>query len=218
MVKYANGPPETSGGTAMNGTNGANGTNGTNGTNGIDGQPGIQGVAGPTGATGTTGNPGTNGTNGTNGINGAAGSDGMNGADGVNASAGVHATMWHDESTVITGSAIVPSVDGGSFYSMDVYQTPAAINDTFEQTFCIQAGSYVLYVMGNRTTANRGIVSWYLDGAFQGVQDWGTADDAHTILSLNVTTGSGTSHILRGVITGSSTGDWYMDLQKYWIK
>lgn len=157
------------------------------------------------------------------GPQGPPGTDGTNGTNGTNAAAGTHATMWHDESTVLAGAPIGLGVDPTDYYNGGAYQAFATgapnMGDSFYQTFVIQPGTYALTIVG-KTGDNYGQVSWYIDSILQGMTDFYSASNVINITSLTVVVPSGTSHTLLGVISGknAASSNYYFLAAKYYLR
>jgi len=141
------------------------------------------------------------------------------------------ATFWHEQATILTGSALVvsslasaPYNVPNSFYNIISYQGSAANGDSFEQPFLIDAGDYEFKVLG-ALNSSHGKLDWYLDDEvtpFVSGQDWYSgALVANTIKSGSVTITEGGLHVLKGVVNGrngSNTLAYAIPLTKYWLR
>ena len=242
------GPAGVQGPTGLTGPTGPQGVAGPQGLTGLVGAMGAMGLTGATGPQGLTGNNGNNGTNGAAatiavgsvtslpagstptivnaGTTGDAvfnfglvtGNTGATGPAGIT-TLEIQATMWHDETKVVSGGSLVIALATSYYYNMIVSQSPGGLADSFSQTFTIQAGTYTMYVMGY-AGPSRGQVTWSIDGVTQGVQDWYNASGGETISTLAVTIVGNSVHTLLGTITGknASSSGYLLPLNKYWIR
>lgn len=139
-----------------------------------------------------------------------------------------HATLWHDEATVLTGGGLVrvspadaPFSIADSFYNVGAYQSSAANGDSFEQRLVLDAGNYTFYALGLQNNVH-GKVDWSLDGTiFASGQDWYHASvQANIIKTASLTVATGGQHILTGVMNGknASSGAYALPLTKYWFE
>ncbi|HEY4723983.1 MAG TPA: hypothetical protein VII92_19170 [Anaerolineae bacterium] len=132
------------------------------------------------------------------------------------------ADCWHDESTVISGNALAPTVDAGQTYAHYTYQNASANGDIFTQSVFLRAGSYTLSVLGE-TTANSGLADWYFDGApIVTGQDWYSGATVRNVIktSASFTVADDGYHILRGTVNGQNgaSGGFDLKLTKMWFK
>lgn len=132
------------------------------------------------------------------------------------------ATIWHDESTVVTGSAIAPQVAVNQYYNMLALQTIPAINDEWTNSVMLEAGTYrvsILMVDG----PNSGILTLSLDGTNILTVDSYNAAPTHNQITnsgftINVTTTG--RHVVRGITASknaASTG-YEALITKIWFK
>ena len=132
------------------------------------------------------------------------------------------ATMWHDESTVINGSAIAPQVAVNQYYNMLALQILPAINDEWSNSVILQAGTYrvsILMVHG----PNSGILTLSLDGT-----NILTVDSYNAALTHNQITNSGFTinvattgrHIIRGLTASKNAASIGYEalITKVWFK
>jgi hypothetical protein len=128
-------------------------------------------------------------------------------------------TFFQDAATIDAGNAMFFAISASVWYGMMFYQFPPAINDSFSQRFTMAAGSYILYCEGYAFT-NRGISTWYIDGVLQGTLGWYAGVGANIILGLAVTVVGSGVHTLKCVTATKhpSSTDYYMSINKYWIR
>lgn len=132
-----------------------------------------------------------------------------------------HATLWHDEVAIISGSPLFLWVDAYNAYNLSVFQEPCSDGDTFSISLFLKAGTYTLNFLG-WTGTNRGKIDWYLDNVkiITG-QDWYAADAAvNTIFSTsNIVITTNGLHTIRGIVNGKNPAstDYYINLTKYWF-
>ncbi len=130
------------------------------------------------------------------------------------------ATLWHDESTVITGNAIATDTSGSGRYTTRAYQNAPAINDEFTNGMYLEAGTYTLSVLGQSNT-NCGQVTWYIDGVSAvSAQDWYAASGAFATKTASVTVSTDGWHVLKGIVAGkhASSSNYFLVLVKMWFK
>ena len=143
------------------------------------------------------------------------------GSGGGNAIYPRRATMWHDESTVLSGNDLRHYLDpNAQLYNTRTNQDPAANGDSFSNGFLLAAGNYTLSLLGS-TGAVFGKVDWYVDDALQiSGQDWYSAATARNVVKrAPIGVAADGWHTLKGVVNGkhaSSTG-FYITLTKLWI-
>jgi len=127
------------------------------------------------------------------------------------------ARMWHNEAVVLAGNTLAKGAAGGDdvgrppFHSY-WFQSAAALNDSFENYFALDAGTYDFEVLC-RTADNAGIVQWSVDGDVIGtgatdMYSGSGVQYASRIISL-VTIATDGNHTLTGLVNsknGSSTG------------
>lgn len=132
-------------------------------------------------------------------------------------------TMWHDESTVLTGNPFLQVATALEYYNIYAYQNAAANGDTFSNGCALAAGVYTLSALGlNGTT--RGVIDWYAGGSLiENNQDWynagGTTYNIIKVSSPFTLTADG-YYAITGTIDGKNAGSsgYTMPLTKYWIK
>lgn len=139
-----------------------------------------------------------------------------------------HASMWHDESTVLTGGALVtfspataPIAKTDHYYNVAAYQSTFANGDSFYQPFLLAAGTYNFGVLGLFNNVH-GMLDWYLDEALIVTsQDWYSGSVVQNRIFTNVvnvpTSGA---HMLKGVVNGKNAAAlaYAMSLTKYWFE
>ncbi len=132
------------------------------------------------------------------------------------------ADCWHDESTVISGNALAPTVDAAQTYAHYVYQNASANGNIFTNSVFLRAGTYTLSVLGE-TTVNSGLADWYFDGApIVSGQDWYSGATARNVVktSASFTVADDGYHVLRGTVNGQNgaSGGYDLLLTKMWFK
>jgi hypothetical protein len=129
--------------------------------------------------------------------------------------------MWHDEATIVTGNALLLTINTGQLHNGYVNQSASAQNDAFTQSVFLQAGVYTFSVLGV-TNTNRAKCDWYLDGTLVvSAQDWYSASGvANVIKTASVTVVGDGYHVLKGIAAtrnASNTTGWVLSLTKYWF-
>ncbi len=147
------------------------------------------------------------------------------GSGGGSASGNVvpsRATMWHDESKVITGGSLSQDSSnvGSQAYQQAMFQSTCTNSDSFTNGFLLKAGTYTFSVLGI-PSSNRGIIDWYIDGVLAvSQQDWyAAAANFNTPKTASVTVSSSGYHVLKGVVNGknASASSYCMVLTKMWF-
>jgi hypothetical protein len=104
----------------------------------------------------------------------------------------VAATMWHDQSRVISGNALSIVQDGNQRYAHFAYQSTSSVNDVFETGFVISAGTYTLAALG-LADSNCGKPEVFVDGVSVGTMDFYAAGTTYnaikTIANVTLTAG-----------------------------
>jgi hypothetical protein len=132
------------------------------------------------------------------------------------------ATMFHDESTVITGNALRFSIYTTQKYNYREYQYTPANANSFSNSFVIKNGTYSITFCG-KTGSDFGKIDWYLDGVkiIEG-QDWYSAASAENVekTTINIAITTNGYHRLIGTVNGKndSSTSYYIALTKYWLK
>lgn len=130
------------------------------------------------------------------------------------------ASLWHDESTVLSGGSLAHSVDAAHRYASYTIQSPGADGDSFEQDFLMQAGTFTLYALG-LTSTDRGLLDWYVDDVLVKVgQDWYAGGLARNqIKSFQFAIVGNGLHTLKGVVNGKngSSSSYVISLTKFFI-
>lgn len=131
------------------------------------------------------------------------------------------AVMWHHKATVVSGNPIALTISASQAYSHYASQSVASSTDKFSHSFWLQAGSYILTVLGVANSAGA-IATFELDGQVLGVSiDWFSASPNFNGLVAHptpiVVTASG-YHKLAGFVNGHSGAGWQLALTKYWLK
>jgi hypothetical protein len=133
------------------------------------------------------------------------------------------ATLWRDEMTVLVGNPFAELAISSAFYNVVVYQNPEANGDSASSSISIQAGTYILSVMGSMAS-DRGIVDWYLDGVLIPAgtgQDWYSAAPAISVVqSFSVVIASAGYHVLKYIVNGKNVAStsYIFESSKLWIK
>ena len=130
------------------------------------------------------------------------------------------ATLWHDESIVVNGGALVRQLQANQVYNAQFFQGGAAINDEWKQRFWLRAGSYTLYLFGYTDTPN-GIVTLSIDGVSQGTQDWYSNPRVYNVVQSTAITVIGDGeHILNGKVAAKNgaSGGFFLTLVKMEIR
>jgi hypothetical protein len=131
-------------------------------------------------------------------------------------------TLFHNESLVTAGNAIVGAILATQAHNAVYYQSTSADADSFTHAFVLAEGTYTLYIYG-QTRTNGAKIDWYVDGASIATgQDWyaasNTADVTKSIASVVISVGG--RHVLTGTVNGrnasNSTG-WDIRLTKMYF-
>jgi hypothetical protein len=121
------------------------------------------------------------------------------------------ATMWHEDSLVLTGNALAYANVSTEPYCGYFYQSVAANGDTWTQGCYLAADSYTLRVCG-RTHAYGGKLDVYLDGVLiASGMDWYTVTAGYVVKTIaNVVVAFSGWHVVQGVINGrnGSSSGW----------
>lgn len=72
-------------------------------------------------------------------------------------------THWHDESVVVAGNALATDNYSNYPYGSLSYQNPPAVNDVFQFSKLLDAGTYNFYILGGQGV-NRGIIHLNVNG------------------------------------------------------
>lgn len=130
------------------------------------------------------------------------------------------ATLWHDESTVLSGGVITLSITNTQVYNIRYFQTGPANGDSFTQSFILKAGTYDLKVIGE-TGTDRALIDWYVDNVkVISLQDWyAGAGAANVIKSASVSVVGNGRHVLKGTVNGkhASSTSYFILLTKMWF-
>lgn len=140
-----------------------------------------------------------------------------------------HASLWHDESHVVTGGDLVtvalsdaPFSIPNAFYNTVTYQDSFSDGDSFGQPLLLDAGEYTFYALGARNTAH-GLIDWYLDDSltpFISGQDWyNSSPEANVTQSGALTLPTAGLHTITGVLNGKNPSSlaYAMALAKFWF-
>jgi hypothetical protein len=133
------------------------------------------------------------------------------------------ARMWHQEAVVLAGNALTKIATGSDVTGQFPYhryhaQFAAAINNSFENYFTLDAGVYDFVVLC-RPTSGSGIVSWSVDGVSIGTVDLyenpGTQFVIKTINGVTITTDG--IHTLTGTVASkhASSAGYLAMMYKY---
>ncbi len=115
----------------------------------------------------------------------------------------IRATMWHDESIALVGSAFARVVDTLQEHCSYTWQSTGANGDTFTQSCFLRSGNYTLSILGE-TVNDQGKVDIYLDGALAvSAQDWYSLVQARNVVkTAAVVVASDGRHVLRFSLNG----------------
>lgn len=134
-----------------------------------------------------------------------------------------HATLWHDESFILTGGTLLSYSLADApynFYNVLSYQNPAVNGDSFKQSFMLAAGIYRFHATGI-TNTNCAKIDWYIDNtAIVTAQDWYSSPLVRNVQKVSVVTVPTSGlHTLKGVINGRATlaSAWTVFLTKFWF-
>ena len=132
------------------------------------------------------------------------------------------ATIWHDESTALTGAPIASYYWASQNYMIRSLQNPGANGDSFSNSFLIKQGTYSIYFLGD-TSNDRGILDWSIDGTnIVSSQDWYSSGQTYNVIktSSNIIITTSGYHVLKGVVNGKNvlSSAYYIDLTKIWLK
>ena len=127
-------------------------------------------------------------------------------------------TLWHDESIVTAGDAIVDA--GVGYYRLFKQNTPADAN-AWKQYVTLAKGTYTLHMWG-KTGANHGLIDWTFGGTSIATgQDWYQAvgAEAQKTIAGIVIANDGT-YTLTGTINGKNgaSGGYDHNLSKMWFE
>lgn len=87
------------------------------------------------------------------------------------------------------------------------YRTTAAVNDEWAQGFMVPAaGSYKFRCFANHNDANRGIVTFYVDGTSVGTQDFASFEPTGGFVDIDLGAVAEGWHVLSMVVTSKSGG------------
>lgn len=139
-----------------------------------------------------------------------------------------HATMFHDESSVLTGGDLVrfspassPYLIPDHYYNFAAYQNTANEGDSFTQPFVLAAGDYSFGVLGLHNNVN-GMVDWYVDDTLiVTAQDWyATGPEANIVKVNTVTISPSGLHTIKGVLSDTNEFSiaFGLPLTKYWFE
>jgi hypothetical protein len=133
------------------------------------------------------------------------------------------ARMWHQEAIILNGSALTKLAVGadniGRFpYHRYYAQIPSAVNDSFENYFTLDAGTYDFIVLC-RTGSNQGIIAWQVDGVGIGSTDLYAASGLEYGQKsiVGVTISRNGQHILTGTVSSkhASSSAYNATMYKY---
>lgn len=131
------------------------------------------------------------------------------------------ATLWHDEAIVTVGNALLNALNVSQIYALYVFQSTAALNDAFTQSFWLAAGTYTFSALGV-TSTTAGQIDWYIDGVkVVTLQDWYVASPAFNVVKTATVTVIGDGwHQLKGIVSAKnvSSGGYNLNLTKYWFR
>jgi len=133
----------------------------------------------------------------------------------------VTATLWHDQSKILTGNPFWVIHESNQNYSVGAQQNTPADGDSFSDTFPLKGGSYTLNVLGI-TYSDKGMIDWYIDGVlFLSGQDWYTPGVTYNVVkSTPITIVGDGLHTLTGLVNGrnAASTNYFMEFTKVWIQ
>lgn len=128
------------------------------------------------------------------------------------------ARMWHHEAVAVVGQPVAVGSGAGYFpYHKSWLQSLAGINNSFENYFTLNAGTYNFEVLFNRDSAS-GIVTWSVDGTVIGTTDlYGSAVSYVRASIADVTISTSGKHTLTGTLASknASSSGYVARLYKY---
>jgi len=132
----------------------------------------------------------------------------------------ISATLWGDQSSVVSGSALLMQHDTGQNYAMYSYQNPANNGDTFQQGFVLKAGTYTMNVL-IVTYATQGKVDWYIDNTlvWSGMDTYSSGVIYNVLQTQSVTIVGSGAHTLKGIVNGknASASAYAIPWTKIWF-
>jgi hypothetical protein len=132
----------------------------------------------------------------------------------------VRAFMHHIDDTVLAGNAIAITVDTGNAYNLVAQQTASAINDSFAATFLLDAGTYTVLFLHDKT-ASSGKMTITFDGVSIGVIDLYNASTLRNLKSsisgVVVAAAGGHEIVVTIASKNASSAGYNCPLQAYWV-
>lgn len=126
--------------------------------------------------------------------------------DHLNYGAGaIRAMLWHDEAYIVAGNALTRVVNSSQYYGTYSYQSAAALNDQWTQSFTLGPGVYTVELYGYGTT-NGGTLTVEIDGYEAGSAEFYRAGATFNIQAGVVSLYVRERHrcLLTGTVTGKS--------------
>ena len=131
------------------------------------------------------------------------------------------ATMWHADSSAVTGSGIFTTANNSQRYNTISRQSAAASGDVFQQSCELASGTYTLSVLGY-TFITGGMVDWSIDGtAVVTGQDWYSNPAAYnvtqTVTGIVIPTGKRVT--IQATVNNKyvSSSGYHLLLTKFWM-
>lgn len=127
-------------------------------------------------------------------------------------------TLFHEDSIVLSGTALARVINTAQLYNHYAHQNPAANGDSFTQSFLLLAGQYTFRVLG-MTSTDFGILDWYLDDTLMISQQdfYSVAGANNVVFNATVTVPTSGPHTLRAVVNGKNTSssNFFIRLTKF---
>lgn len=135
------------------------------------------------------------------------GPQGPQGPPGSSAPRPKNAALWGDQWKVVQGAPLSVTADSSFWYGLNAFQSPAALNDTLEQTFSILPGTYTVQVQCCQMKV-MGMTQYFIDGVLIGTSDCYHAaakNSPWTITFTNIAISDAESHRFRKVVYSKNT-------------
>jgi hypothetical protein len=126
---------------------------------------------------------------------------------------------WHDESIVESGRSIRTDINYSLTYSLEIYQNPASLNDSFSFYRLLEAGNYRISVLTVKST-NVGKLKLEVDGilAFDDLDLYSASLIANATLTRDITVPTSGLHKFKWTIYSKnpSSTNYYFSGRKIW--
>ncbi|MEH2124174.1 hypothetical protein [Nostoc sp.] len=130
-------------------------------------------------------------------------------------------THWHDESFVEAGGQIETDTNAGLAYGAEIYQNPAALNDSFSFRKLLTAGSYNLSVL-TVLTSSVGKLKLEIDGilAFDDMDLYSSSVVLNGILQRTITIPTDGLHEFKFTVfsKNAASSNYYFSGRKIWAR